>query len=47
MNSAKTYKNFDYQVFDLSVIGTAIKNIHDHLATPMGGFSAGYSAALR
>jgi hypothetical protein len=47
MKTPKQPIYFDYQVFDFSVIGNAIKDIHDHLATPVGGFPRGYSTGFR
>jgi hypothetical protein len=38
MKTPKPVTTFDHQVFDLTVIGTALKDIHHRLATPVGGF---------
>jgi hypothetical protein len=38
MKTPKRAPDFDHQIFDLTVIGAALKDIHHRLATPVGGF---------
>jgi len=38
MKTPRQYPSFDHQVFDLTVIGAVLKDIHHRLATPVGGF---------
>jgi hypothetical protein len=38
MTTPKRYIGFDHQVFDLTVIGAALRDIQHRLATPVGGF---------
>jgi hypothetical protein len=47
MKTPKLSKNFDHQVFDLSVIGTALKGLHGRVTSPIGGFPMGWASAFR
>jgi len=37
MKSTRPDKHFDHQIFDLSVIGTFIRDFHLATTSPMGG----------
>jgi hypothetical protein len=47
MTTPKQPLYFDHQVFDLSFIENAIRDIHERLATPVGGFAVNSSARFR
>ncbi|QTC92752.1 hypothetical protein [Brevundimonas goettingensis] len=40
MKTLSPCPDFDHQIFDLTVIGTALKDLQHRLATPVGGFPA-------